>query len=116
MDATTFGLLYLLAIGVFALGLVVWVFRLGTRDRFITRKPFLNLAFWTIAFLMFVGLMEWLTGREQDFPLHISLLITLAVGAMAFMIVAATWLAGFAYGRWRASRSEGVISRDRRPT
>jgi hypothetical protein len=116
MDEGTLVLLYFLAIGALALSLAVWVFRMGTRDRFISRKPFLKLAFWTIGLLVLVWLADWLIGKEQAFPLHIELLIAVAVGAGAFMVAATIWLAGFAYGRWRASRSDGVISRNRRPT
>jgi hypothetical protein len=115
MDGGTLILLYFVAVGALALGLAVWVFRLGTRDRFITRKRFLNLAFWTIGLLMLVGLVNWSRGGKQEFPLHIDLLIGLAVGAAAFAIGSAIWFAGFCFGRWRASRSDGVISRNRRP-
>src|SRR5688572_28888117 len=106
MDVATW---LLLVFGGLALCLAVWLFRHGSRHRFITRKPFLHLGFWTIGMQVLLSIGDWLIRGIGDVPLFFRAIFAVAT----FAIGASIWLTGFFYGRWRTSRSDGVISRNR---
>lgn len=85
-------------------GAIVVLFRHGARQRFVLAIPFGSLALFTFGVQMISYVLDWLAGDTNG-----SLLDRLVATATVFAACSIIWLAGFFFGRWRASRREGIL-------
>ena len=92
------------------IGILIWLcaaaltFRHGARQRFISEIPLATIALWTIGLSLLPTLSDWMKGRPTE-----DWLLATAVAAVLFITACIIWLAGFFFGRWRASRRDGIV-------
>lgn len=84
------------------------MFRSGSRERFLTRRPFLTYALLVFGIVPARWTLDWLT----DDPKRSSFVLALVVGAILFGKASAVWFVGFPFGLWRRERRSGILSGD----
>jgi len=95
---------------VLLIGPLVWLcaaaltFRHGARQRFISAMPIIPIALWTIGLSLLPALRDWLRGKPTE-----DWFIVAVVAAALFITACVVWLAGFFFGRFRASRRDGIV-------
>jgi cyanate permease len=103
----TWDLAILLLLLLALLACAAWVFRHGTRSSHLNSIPLIRLVFYSLGLPLAASLFEWATGDPEKVPV----LTTLAVGGLYFVTASGVWLAGFFFGRWRAAKYRGIITR-----
>ncbi len=85
----------------------ILILRHGARQRFVTDAPLWRILFWSLGFQLALATADWLTGDEDARPLG----WRLGFGSALLIGAVAVWLTGFLFGRWRATKREGILKR-----
>jgi len=101
----TWGYIFLAGIGLMLLGLVVLVFRHGSRSSHLDRIPLYKLALYTFGVTLLGRVVDWIQPDAGES----SLATKLAAAGFYFVMGCLVWLAGFSFGRWRAAKLDGII-------
>jgi hypothetical protein len=103
----SWNLLVLLLFALLLLLCAALVFRHGFRSTYLDRFPLFLLAFCTFGVLLLDAIYEWVTADAGAAPVW----MWMAIGGFYFLAASAVWLIGFFFGRWRATKHSGVITR-----